>query len=444
VEPATVASVELAGDGTVLTQDPAYLVPNMDAQFDPVVNERITSEVSFNIVVSNDMQPNGYRAGRRFVALTNSSGNVIDDSGPPIAVRGGQGQAYSYAGGMTSEGVAWNVAGSVDGRVGSTHTSIDIGGYTGGTVGLITDRWGWAEPSAETLAATGTGMYLGLMRTGAFEITWSNSGGNVTATVRDRTHGADVPFSPYIDTGGWGFMPPGVDAATYRGEWGLTWGGSGNVETPQGQRTTLLVQTLPANNTEDFHLWVNGQSYRIFGVSAMPANGATWVVRTALGSWNGNTFVQTPDVIQPGDTWKFEVNPMTLDPQDADLSRIKVVPNPYMASSFLDLSPANRRVEFVNLPSECTIRIYTLSGNLVNVLNHIGINRNGWGNYTDFDRLQPGTGDPTVFSGYDNHTGTEPWNLRNRFGQIVASGLYLFHVTDQRGETFTGKFYIVN
>ena len=135
---------------------------------------------------------------------------------------------------------------------------------------------------------------------------------------------------------------------------------------------------------------------------------------------------------------------MSLDPENADLSRIKVVPNPYMASSFLDLSPSNRRVEFVNLPDECTIRIYTLSGNLVNVLNHIGINRNGWGNYTDYDRLQPGTGDPTVFSGYDNHTGTEPWNLRNRFGQIVASGLYLYHVTDQRGETFTGKFYVVN
>jgi hypothetical protein len=101
-------------------------------------------------------------------------------------------------------------------------------------------------------------------------------------------------------------------------------------------------------------------------------------------------------------------------------------------------------VEFVNLPSQCTIRIYTLSGNLVNVLNHIGINRQGWGDYTDFDRLQAGTGEPTVYGGYDNHHGTEPWNLQNRFGQTVASGLYLYHVTDQRGEEFTGKFYVVN
>ena len=58
-----------------------------------------------------------------------------------------------------------------------------------------------------------------------------------------------------------------------------------------------------------------------------------------------------------------------------------VVPNPYMATSFLDLSPDSRRVEFVNLPDRCTIRIYSLGGHLVNVLNHIGANRHGWGDY---------------------------------------------------------------
>ena len=52
--------------------------------------------------------------------------------------------------------------------------------------------------------------------------------------------------------------------------------------------------------------------------------------------------------------------------------------------------------------------------------------------------------EPKLFAGYDNHSGTEPWNLRNRFGQVVASGLYFYHVTDTRGETFTGKFYVIN
>ncbi len=102
-----------------------------------------------------------------------------------------------------------------------------------------------------------------------------------------------------------------------------------------------------------------------------------------------------------------------------------------------------RRIEFVNLPSNCTIRIYSLGGHLVNVLNHIGANRFGWGNFTDFDRLDANN-NPREFTGWDNHSGTEPWNLRNRFGQMVASGLYFFHVTDSRGESHTGKFYIIN
>ena len=130
----------------------------------------------------------------------------------------------------------------------------------------------------------------------------------------------------------------------------------------------------------------------------------------------------------PGDKWKIEIKAMTMNPEDADLNKIKVVPNPYIASSFLDLSSTQRRIEFINLPSSCTVRIYSLGGNLVNVLNHIGSNRSGWGDFTDLDRLSQGT--PKELTGYDNHGGTEAWNLRNRFGQTVASGLYFYHVTD--------------
>ena len=76
------------------------------------------------------------------------------------------------------------------------------------------------------------------------------------------------------------------------------------------------------------------------------------------------------------------------------------------------------------------------------MLNHIGHNRSGWGDYTDWDRLT--LSEPAEYTGYDNHGGTEPWNLRNRYGQLVASGLYFYHVTDERGETHTGKFYVIN
>ncbi|MFH1071630.1 MAG: hypothetical protein V1794_18570, partial [Candidatus Glassbacteria bacterium] len=392
--------------------------------------------------------PNGNRTGRRLVVLANSSGTVLDNSGPFIHVRGGHNSAVAYHGGMSSEGVTWNVSATFQGkRQGNVWTQIDAGGYTD-SLSINNNRGNWN--AAGTRTYNGTGIYQGLLRTGGYEITWQNSGGSVTVAVVDKTHGATVPFSPYIDAGGWGFIPPGVAAQTFSTEWGRAWGtlgggGSNNVETPQSSRTTLMVQTLSATNTSPFTLFVNGQ-FLVFTMvqKVMPTNGTVMKLRTAFGAWSGTTFTQNPDIINPGDKWEFNIKGMTMNAADADLSRIKVVPNPYMASSFLDLSVNNRRIDFVNLPDRCTIRIYTLGGNLVNVLNHIGANREGWGNYTDWDRLTSVTSAPAQYSGYDNHGGTEPWNLRNRWGQTVASGLYFFHVTDQRGETFSGKFYIIN
>jgi len=180
-------------------------------------------------------------------------------------------------------------------------------------------------------------------------------------------------------------------------------------------------------------------------ITAMPSSGTVMTVTNCFGEWNGDqtVFTQYCDAPYPGDKWEIKVKPMSQDPEDAQMEKISVVPNPYIATSFLDLSPDSRRIEFVNLPSRCTICIYSLGGHLVNVLNHIGANRFGWGNYTDWDRLDTNN-NPMQLAGYDNHSGSEPWNLRNRFGTTVASGLYFYVVTDDRGKTYTGRFYIIN
>lgn len=86
---------------------------------------------------------------------------------------------------------------------------------------------------------------------------------------------------------------------------------------------------------------------------------------------------------------------------------IYVVPNPYVVANALE--PANRlqtqnrgerRIYFENLPMQCTIRIYTLSGELVQQLEH--------------DQMA------------DN--GREYWNLLNKDGFSVAYGVYLAHI----------------
>lgn len=100
------------------------------------------------------------------------------------------------------------------------------------------------------------------------------------------------------------------------------------------------------------------------------------------------------------------------DERDGDLSRIRVVPNPYIAG---ESSGGAERILFTNLPPRATIRIYTISGNLIRTLDHVG------------------DGD-----------GSEEWNLRTRYGLLVASGNYYFHVTTPDGRTHLGRFAVIN
>jgi len=448
VESIAATSVELTGNGALLTQDPVYLEPSAEIEFTPGINEKITSDQTIYIACTA-LAPNGNRAGRRYIALVNGSGGVLDDPGHDLrnmytTVRGGWTNALVFQGGLSSDGATYSLSATFDnGRTGGSWIQVDSL-YTGGKVWINTSSSDWT-----TLALppySGTGNYQALMRTGAFEITWKDAGGGMLSVdVHDRVQNKSLAFSPYIDDDNWGFIPQGVSANTFRTEFGVKWGGSTNVLTPKSARTAMLVDKVAASTTEDVRLMVSGVIIGLTGTPhTMPAVGTKITLITAFGDWNSDktVFTQTPGPVYVGDKWQIDLKASTMNVEDIDLTKIKVVPNPYVASSFLDLSNTQRRIEFVNLPSRCTLRIYTLGGNLVNVINHVGANRSGWGNYTDWDRLT--MGQPKEFSGWDNHSGTEPWNLRNRFGQTVASGLYFFHVTDERGQSYTGKFYIIN
>jgi hypothetical protein len=75
--------------------------------------------------------------------------------------------------------------------------------------------------------------------------------------------------------------------------------------------------------------------------------------------------------------------------------------------SAYESSTDQKILKFVGLPQDAIIRIYSASGVLVRMLEHHG------GNY-----------DPTSAS-----QGSEMnWDLRNRNNQVVASGVYFYHV----------------
>jgi hypothetical protein len=97
---------------------------------------------------------------------------------------------------------------------------------------------------------------------------------------------------------------------------------------------------------------------------------------------------------------------------------VRVIPNPYNYNSVNLYQGERDKVLFVNLPPIATIRIYTLSGDLVRTIEH-----------TDL-------------------SGDEPWDLVTSYNQLVRSGLYVYHVEgkDETGNSvgdYVGKIVIV-
>jgi hypothetical protein len=124
-----------------------------------------------------------------------------------------------------------------------------------------------------------------------------------------------------------------------------------------------------------------------------------------------------------GDAITFNLDPSGFDAvvASSSLDNIHVVPNPYVATSIFE--PANvyragrgeRRIYFRGLPPECTVRIYTLSGQLVQTLHHS--------------------------SSADD--GQMSWNLVSRDGMDVAYGVYIFHVDAPGVGQHIGRFAII-
>ncbi|MFZ5517637.1 MAG: T9SS type A sorting domain-containing protein [Candidatus Zhuqueibacterota bacterium] len=105
----------------------------------------------------------------------------------------------------------------------------------------------------------------------------------------------------------------------------------------------------------------------------------------------------------------------TLQPTKSELDRVTVVPNPFYRSSGFQLAGDTKLIQFVNLSEQCTIRIYTVRGDLVKTVHHS-----------------------------DATSGVATWNQISDYGQYVKSGMYFFHVSNSRGVVKTGKFAIIN
>ena len=108
-----------------------------------------------------------------------------------------------------------------------------------------------------------------------------------------------------------------------------------------------------------------------------------------------------------------------IQPQE-NLDHVKVVPNPYIARSQFKESEFQRQIRFTNLPSQCKIKIFTISGELVYELEHS-----------------------------NESSGNEWWDMRTVNNQEIAPGLYLYHIqktsseNSKTAEEIVGKFAVI-
>ncbi len=127
-------------------------------------------------------------------------------------------------------------------------------------------------------------------------------------------------------------------------------------------------------------------------------------------------YFYTEKPFRDGDEFTFsaadyqEEVPLTED----DLAAIKVVPNPYMVSAQWEQSQYRKKLLFTNLPTECKITIFTLTGEYVNEVVHENL--------------------------YDD---SAEWDLTTVNRQEVAPGLYVYTVELPDGKKHIGKFAII-
>jgi len=123
------------------------------------------------------------------------------------------------------------------------------------------------------------------------------------------------------------------------------------------------------------------------------------------------------------DVYEFTTNASLIDKEQfqSDLDKIKVVPNPYFAASAFEgqntfnSGRGPREIQFRYLPSNCTIRIYTISGELVRTIKHSS-------------PIESGTG---------------KWDLLTNDNLSAAFGVYVYHVDAGGLGEKVGKLAIV-
>jgi hypothetical protein len=180
---------------------------------------------------------------------------------------------------------------------------------------------------------------------------------------------------------------------------------------------SVLVRDQSQQTVASFDTIYTGSTFSFKGISGK-------VVFTSSSAPSpGNIFSLTTQIpVAPNlqDGYTFGINGSTVNKEQmvAQSVNIKVVPNPYLVSSLYEPEYGElrreplRQIQFINLPTECTISIFTVDADLIKTIHHSSLN------------------------------GTEPWDLRSEGGREIAPGIYIY-VVKADGVEFKSRFAII-
>ncbi|TET24380.1 MAG: hypothetical protein E3J78_01280 [Candidatus Cloacimonadota bacterium] len=227
-----------------------------------------------------------------------------------------------------------------------------------------------------------------------YEIRWKTiNADTITATIYDVTNNVTVPFG-----------------ATWGDNWSF---GPVSFSNPDVNSMYLASDNLSSRTyfyicgTKFYFNFAGSEAYPM-NWSNHPVDGEEWTVYCSgdVVPTAGNEFTITSTA--------FVFGERTLD-------NIMVVPNPYIVRNPWEVSSDYAVLRFTNLPDECTIRIYTLGGNLIKTMEH--------------------KVEATAASAIQG--GSEKWDVLTDNNQRPASGIYIYHILTPDGDTKTGKFALI-
>lgn len=189
---------------------------------------------------------------------------------------------------------------------------------------------------------------------------------------------------------------------------------NGSLDLGEGIRIANLAYKAPTAVGGDLGVYLNTKVPYIIRIDTLASDAQKGAKLPAVGQ---SFKIETYSAVTKKDTFYVRMTKpqVALSGKNVDslLNGIRVVPNPYIGAAKWEQVANTRKLQFAYLPAECAISIFTVRGELIQILHH------------------------------NNRTGTEDWNLTNQSGVEVAFGLYVYIVETPDGNKFTGKFAII-